>query len=151
MRTFILIILTFIYFSSTAQNQSIHLNSLGFLPQLSKKASIVGEAKSFVIKQATNQKVVFKGKISGPVFQKDVNQNVSVADFVAIMAQAARYFEQYDKTYSQKCLLAAQLSYEFLRKNPQDKGFAQGEFNTNEIAINWQAALVYALAGFISN
>jgi endoglucanase len=28
---------------------------------------------------------------------------------------------------------------------------AQADFRTNEIAINWQAALVYALAGFVSD
>jgi endoglucanase len=56
--------------------------------------------------------------------------SAAVADFVAVMAQAARYFEPYDKAYSQKCLAAAQLSYKFLKENPQDKGFVQGEFKT---------------------
>ena len=46
------------------------------------------------------------------------------------MAQAARYFEPYDKAYSQKCLAAAQLSYKFLKENPDNKGFIQGEFKT---------------------
>jgi endoglucanase len=46
------------------------------------------------------------------------------------MAQAARYFEPYDKAYSQKCLAAAQLSYKFLKENPANKGFVQGEFKT---------------------
>jgi len=345
MRTFLLIILTFTYFGLFAQNQSIHLNSLGFLPQSSKKASIVGETKSFVIKQIGDQKVVFKGKISTPVFQKDVNQNVAVADFssftksgkyflelpegaksiefeispkiynlafytsmrgfylwrcgtavhgvhngihyshdechledgyedfqgkadarrdgtkgwhdagdygkyvvnagvtvgvmfmawdqfqgnlkkfsldlpetakgypdflqelkwetdwlltmqytdgsgkvshkltrknfepfckpeedkekryftdwssaavadfVAMMAQAARYFEPYDKTYSQKCLAAAQLSYEFLKKNPQDKVFVQGEFQTGGYQTSdkddrlWAAAEMWETTG----
>jgi endoglucanase len=67
--------------SNSIWAQSIHLNSLGFLPQSAKKASIVGETKSFVIKQADNQAVVFRGTVSTPVFQKDVNQNVGLADF----------------------------------------------------------------------
>ena len=93
MRTFLLIIFAFIYSVVFAQNQSIHLNSLGFLPHSSKKASIIGKAETFVIKQVANQKVVFKGKISSPVFQKDVNQNVSVADFSSIIKNGKYYFE----------------------------------------------------------
>jgi endoglucanase len=56
--------------------------------------------------------------------------SAAVADFVAMMAQAARYFEPYDKAYSQKCLTAATLSYKFLKENPEEKGFVQGEFQT---------------------
>src|SRR5665647_1339612 len=93
MRTFLLIIFAFIYSVVFAQNQSIHLNSLGFLPHSSKKASIIGKAETFVIKQVANQKVVFKGKISSPVFQKDVNQNVSVADFSSIIKNGKYYLE----------------------------------------------------------
>src|SRR5665648_108093 len=93
MRTFLLIIFALIYSVVFAQNQSIHLNSLGFLPHSSKKASIIGKAKTFVIKQVANQKVVFKGKISSPVFQKDVNQNVSVADFSSIIKNGKYYLE----------------------------------------------------------
>lgn len=69
------------YLLATGQTQSIHLNSLGFLPQSSKKASIVGESKSFVVKQVSDQAIIFKGDVSAPVFQKDVNQSVAVADF----------------------------------------------------------------------
>src|ERR1035437_1068710 len=91
MRTSILIVFAFILSSAYAQNQSIHLNSLGFLPQSSKKASIVGETKSFIIKQVSDQAVVFKGDVSKPVFQKDVNQSVSVADFSSF-TKSGKYF-----------------------------------------------------------
>lgn len=80
MKTLLLIsIVFFAVFSnfSYAQERSIHLNSLGFVPQSTKKASVIGDAKSFVIKQVTDKTVVYKGKISTTVFQKDVNQNVS--------------------------------------------------------------------------
>ena len=76
-----------------AQNQSISLNSLGFLPQSSKKASIVGDAKTFVIKQTGNHTVVFKGKVSNPVFQKDVNQSVGLADFSSFSKNGKYYLE----------------------------------------------------------
>ncbi len=79
--------------SNSIWAQSIHLNSLGFLPQSAKKASIVGETKSFVIKQADNQAVVFRGTVSTPVFQKDVNQNVGLADFSSFSKSGKYYLE----------------------------------------------------------
>ena len=100
MRIFLLIIFAFISSAVFAQNQSIHLNSLGFLPQSTKKASIVGETKSFVIKQITDQSVVFKGNVSSSVFQKDVNQNVSVADFSSYTKSGKYYLETAEGTKS---------------------------------------------------
>jgi endoglucanase len=94
MRTIASIILAlFVLCSNSICAQSIHLNSLGFLPQSPKKASIVGEATSFVIKQADNQAVVFQGKVTAPVFQKDVNQNVGLADFSSFTKNGKYYLE----------------------------------------------------------
>lgn len=76
-----------------AQDQVIHLNSLGYLPQSAKKASITGDSKSFVIKRATDQSVVFKGEVSKPVFQKDVDQNVQMADFTSFSKNGKYYLE----------------------------------------------------------
>jgi endoglucanase len=79
--------------------------------------------------------------------------SAAVADFVAMMAQAARYFEPYDKAYSQKCLNAATLSYKFLKENPQDKGFVQGEFQTGGYQTEdkddrlWAAAEMWETTG----
>jgi endoglucanase len=54
----------------------------------------------------------------------------ATADFVAVMAQAARYFKPYDKAYSKKCLEAAILSYNFLQENRADHKFSQRGFRT---------------------
>lgn len=56
--------------------------------------------------------------------------SAATADFVAMMAQAARYFEPYDEAYAAKCLDAALLSYQFLKSNPEHKRFEQGDFKT---------------------
>jgi len=56
--------------------------------------------------------------------------SAATADFVAMMAQAARYFKPYDAAYSQKCLDAAKSSYQFLVANPEDHKFEQGDFKT---------------------
>jgi len=97
MKTFFVLIFALVAFgSSIAQNQSINLNSLGFLPESSKKATIVGEAKSFVIKKASDQAKVFEGQLSAPVFQKDVNQNVAIADFSSFTKNGKYYLETPD-------------------------------------------------------
>jgi len=102
MKTFIFVfIFAFLLIGSTiAQNQSIHLNSLGFLPESAKKASIVGESKSFVIKRASDQAKVFEGSVSTPVYQKDVNQTISVADFSAFTKKGKYYLETAEGTKS---------------------------------------------------
>ncbi|MFA9392346.1 MAG: glycoside hydrolase family 9 protein [Prolixibacteraceae bacterium] len=51
--------------------------------------------------------------------------SAATADFVAMMAQAARYFKPYDQAYAQKCLDAALVSYQFLSENPESKQFRQ--------------------------
>lgn len=51
--------------------------------------------------------------------------SAATADFVAMMAQAARYFKPYDKAYAQKCLDAAILSYKCLQNNPEPHQFRQ--------------------------
>jgi len=56
--------------------------------------------------------------------------SAATADFVAIMAMAARYFKPYNAVYAQKCLDAATVSYNFLLANPATKNFAQGDFST---------------------
>ena len=98
MKTIILIFAIFALGSAVvrAQDQSIHLSSLGFLPESSKKASIAGEAKSFVIKRVSDQTKVFDGKLSIAVFQKDVSQSVSVADFSSFTKGGKYYLEMAD-------------------------------------------------------
>jgi endoglucanase len=61
----------------------------------------------------------------------------ATADFVAMTAMAARYFKPYDEKYAQKCLDAAKKSYEFLRKNRENKmadltGFRTGSYPTTD-------------------
>ena len=89
----VLIFVTFCYSHSFGQTKSVNLNSLGFLPQQSKKASIIGDSVSFSIKRSDNQAVVFKGQMSQPVFQKDVNQRVAIADFSSVTKTGKYYLE----------------------------------------------------------
>ncbi|MFY9151820.1 MAG: glycoside hydrolase family 9 protein [Prolixibacteraceae bacterium] len=96
MRSIASVILAFIIFSFSsvlAQDQNIRINSLGYLPQSTKKASVIGDSRTFVIKQVTDQAVVFQGKIPELVFQKDVSQTVGVADFSEFTKNGKYYLE----------------------------------------------------------
>jgi endoglucanase len=79
--------------------------------------------------------------------------SAATADFVAVMAMAARYFKPYDAEYAKKCLDAAKLSYEFLQKNPEPKRFQQGDFKTGGYQTDdpddrlWAAAEMWETTG----
>ena len=79
--------------------------------------------------------------------------SAATADFVAMMAMAARYFKPYDEAYAKKCLDAAKVSYEFLKKNPQDKapnlsGFSTGGYGTSDPDDRlWAAAEMWETTG----
>ena len=79
--------------------------------------------------------------------------SAATADFVAIMAMAARYFEPYDAEYAQKCLDAAWVSYRFLQNNLEHKRFEQGDFKTGGYQTNdlddrlWAAAEMWETTG----
>src|SRR5262249_3003447 len=46
--------------------------------------------------------------------------SIATADFVAMMAAAARLYRPYDPVYADRCLAAARKSYEFLQAHPED-------------------------------
>jgi endoglucanase len=79
--------------------------------------------------------------------------SAATADFVAVMAMAARYFEPYDAEYARKCLDAAWISYKFLQENPEYKRFEQGDFKTGGYQASddddrlWAAAEMWETTG----
>ena len=79
--------------------------------------------------------------------------SAATADFVAMMAMAARYFAPYDANYAQTCLDAAKKSYDFLKANPADKrpdlkGFSTGGYGTSDPDDRlWAAAEMWETTG----
>lgn len=78
--------------------------------------------------------------------------SAATADFVAMMAQAARYFRPYDQVYADKCLDAARLSYLFLKENPEPKQFRQrfgtGGYQSPDVDDRlWAAAEMWETTG----
>jgi endoglucanase len=61
----------------------------------------------------------------------------ATADFVGILAQAARIYRPYDPAFADRCLQAAQKSYRFLQAHPayhkaDQTGFSTGAYEINE-------------------
>ena len=74
-------------------DNNIHLNSLGFLPKQKKEATVIAKNSTFVVKDASTNKSVFTGKTTGPFYQKDVNQQVWIADFSKLNKPGSYYLE----------------------------------------------------------
>jgi endoglucanase len=70
----------------------------------------------------------------------------ATADFVAMTAMAARNFKPYDEKYAQKCLDAAKISYDFLRKNRENKMADQSAFRTGSYPTTDQDDRLWASA-----
>jgi endoglucanase len=78
----------------------------------------------------------------------------ATADFVAVMAEAARIYQPYDADFAAKCLAAARLSYTFLQSNtgpvvPGTPDFSTGGYgdsNDND-ERTWAAAELWETTG----
>ncbi len=63
----------------------IRLNTVGFLPGYSKRASVAARFDEFrVIEAGGRSRVVFRGRASGPLHNEDTNEDLYVADFSAL-------------------------------------------------------------------
>ncbi|HDQ44453.1 MAG TPA: endoglucanase [bacterium] len=79
--------------SASAAVADIRLNTLGFLPDYDKKATIVSACSDFAVIDAKSGKTVFDGEVTGPFYQKDVDQEVWIADFSPVRKKGRYYLE----------------------------------------------------------
>lgn len=62
---------------------SIRLNTVGYLPTTEKKASIAAPCTNFTVVRLPAGLKVFSGKVTGPVFNDDTQEQLYTADFSA--------------------------------------------------------------------
>ena len=72
---------------------NIRLNSLGFLPRMQKKATIIADCSRFTVKKASNDEAVYSGTVTGPVHQQDIDQDVWTADFSQVSGWGRFYLD----------------------------------------------------------
>ena len=69
--------------------------------------------------------------------------SAATADFVAVMAQAARVFRPFDEEFAQRCLAAAKKSYHFLQQHPEDHRPDLSAFETGPVrCAGWRRSRV---------
>ncbi len=77
----------------------------------------------------------------------------ATADFVAVMAMAARIYDTYDEDFAERCLDAAKLGFEFLQDNPNLPpvdltGFSTGQYKSGSSDDRvWAAAELWVSSG----
>jgi endoglucanase len=74
-------------------DSDIRLNSLGFLPHVTKKASIIAPCSAFALKKTADGATVYSGTATGPTHQADVNQDVWIADFSRVADKGKYYLD----------------------------------------------------------
>lgn len=71
--------------AARAADSRIRLNTVGFLPGYSKRASVPARFNEFrVVEDGGRSRVVFRGRASGPFHNEDTNEDLYVADFSAL-------------------------------------------------------------------
>src|SRR4051812_32057528 len=71
--------------AARAADSRIRLNTVGFLPGYSKRASVAVRFNEFrVVEDGVRSRVVLRGRASGPIHNEDTNEDLYVADFSAL-------------------------------------------------------------------
>lgn len=63
---------------------NVRLNSVGFLPDRAKRASILGTATAFDVHRKDDNSIVFSGTATGPMTNEDTLETLTIADFTAL-------------------------------------------------------------------
>ena len=80
----------------------------------------------------------------------------ATADFVAVLAKAARIYRPYDAAFADQCLAAARVSYDYLVANPSnvsanETGFISSQYSsTDDDDRVWAAAELWASTGDVA-
>jgi endoglucanase len=77
----------FVVEAQVTQVSGIRLNTLGYLPSRSKKASIASPCTTFSVLRTNDNSVAFSGTVTGPVYNSDTGENLYTADFSALTEQ----------------------------------------------------------------
>jgi len=65
------------------ESLQIRLNTVGYLPQAEKKASIAAACTNFTVVRLPGRQTVFSGAVTGPVLNEDTQEQLYTADFSA--------------------------------------------------------------------
>ncbi|HYJ45857.1 MAG TPA: glycoside hydrolase family 9 protein, partial [Pyrinomonadaceae bacterium] len=79
--------------STDETTSAIRLNTLGFLPDHSKRASIAAPSTDFSVVNEADGHLALRGKVSGPIHNDDTNEELYIADFSALTRPGRYHLE----------------------------------------------------------
>ncbi|MCF8358309.1 MAG: glycoside hydrolase family 9 protein [Prolixibacteraceae bacterium] len=109
--TYLTILILFLHLSAHA-NSFFGLNSIGYLPEQPKVASVATGFDSFAVVDAETKQPVFVGTLSDSVYQEDVKMSVQFADFSPVK-QVGEYYLQINDTLKSPVFKIAPDVYNF--------------------------------------
>ena len=65
--------------AAAADDSQVRLNSIGFLPEAKKQASIAAECDQFAVMRASDGATAFEGRVSGPLTNNDTGEKLPTA------------------------------------------------------------------------
>ncbi len=69
---------------ATSISPSIRLNTIGYLPDYPKRASVAHRFERFAVVRVSDGRTVYEGEASGPVTNSDTEEQIYIADFSAL-------------------------------------------------------------------
>ena len=76
-----------------AGSVQIKVDQVGYLPDAAKLAVVTGQAKTFEVKRASDNVVVFKGTLGAASQDKDTGDSVQIADFTKLREAGTYYLD----------------------------------------------------------
>lgn len=92
LKIILLVIFVFPFFLYAADSD-IRLNSLGFLPLLEKRASIVSSCADFDVKRASDDSVAYSGTAFYWGTNSDTSEEIYIADFTPLCESGTFYLD----------------------------------------------------------
>ncbi len=77
--------------AAVAADQDIRFNSLGFLPDMPKRASVAAQCSSFEIRKASDDTAVTQGTATGPTHSYDTDEDIWTVDFSSLTTPGEYY------------------------------------------------------------
>jgi hypothetical protein len=166
-----------------AVQNPIRINSLGFLPDQAKQASVGLGGTNFTVLRAAGGEVAFHGPLTGPLTNADTEEVLFTADF-SVLRETGTYqlevpglgrspvfgrnvhgrsyvtglghqppLHPHDRGSASDGVLGPWPDFLVGGPHPRPTDWfdVQEDYRTNEIAINWNSALVYALAWLVGD
>lgn len=78
---------------SPAGDARIRLNTIGYLPEQAKRASIAVPCEQFIVRDAKTGKDMFVGRVAGSVINADTGEELYVADFSGVRQTGVYYLD----------------------------------------------------------